>query len=579
MKKYALQFLISSIGLALATAAPNSLDTTFGAGTGKTATPVGSGNAYISDLKLTSDGKILAAGTSFNGTDFDFALGRYNTNGTVDTTFGLTPGRTITDFGGNDSIVGIAFHTTATSGVVAAGTTNNGTNNFIALARYNLNVNGVTDGSLDSAFGTAGTLSTDLGVASGVVVDGSQNILVSGTLSNDFVLYRYNSTGALDGTFGSGGKATADFGNAETSTCIALQTDGKILVAGYTYNSSTGYTDFALARFLVTGTLDPNFGTGGKVTTRILGFDKANGIVARSDGKIFLVGSSGSGAISYFGLVRYNADGTLDPTFGWSGKVLTSFGGFEIGYRVVLQPDGAILVAGSSSNGVNTDFALARYSSNGTLDNSFNSLKTHAHDSTGEVTTDFAGFNDEAHAMALLPDGRIVLGGFSIQGSGLEWFALARYSGGSLSPYTYDSSYGLRYYTGTSPFGGGSYESTELGTLSFFPYPWQNYAYSSRLQDYLYGDFTTGYLYGAQYGRLIANADGDQWYYSYCVGWIFVGNFAGTVYDGAVYSLRFGWIWPLGAGNFFYSSIYGWIKAYGNGYVFLCSYNRGTYYQ
>jgi uncharacterized delta-60 repeat protein len=576
MKKYALQFLISSIGLALASAAPNSLDPTFGAGTGKSATAVGAGNASISDLKVSSDGKILAAGTSNSGTSNDFELDRFNTDGTVDTTFG-TAGRATLNFGlfggNNDSIAGIAFHVNANSGVVAVGTTTSGATSTIALARYNLNVNGFADGTLDLNFGTTGTHAVELGVASGVVVDATQGILVSGTLNNKFVLYRYTAAGVLDATFGAGGMATVDFLAAETSTCVALQ-GAYILVGGYTYNSATGFTDFALARFLPNGALDNAFGAGGRVTARILGFDKLNSIVVQADGRIILAGSSGAGGISYFGIVRYNANGTLDGTFGYGSKLLTTFtagSGVAAGYKVILQSDGSILVAGSASNGLNTDFALVRYSSNGTLDNSFNSLRTPALDSTGKVTTDIAGFNDEAHAVAVLPTGKIVLGGFSTPSAGaFTQFALTRYSGGSVSPFTYNASYGLLYNTGgLNPFGGNTYESTELGTLFFYPWPYQNFAFSTWLGGTLYGDSVTSTLYSTQYQGLSATADGDHWYYSANLGWLYTGPL-----NGAVYSLRFGLVFPYGNGINFYSPYYGVLTAKGNGVVYLNSYNR-----
>jgi uncharacterized delta-60 repeat protein len=119
--------------------------------------------------------------------------------------------------------------------------------------------------------------------------------------------------------------------------------------------------DFALVRYNANGSLDTDFGTGGKVTTDIgSDDDSANSVAIQADGKILAAGYS-YGNNTDFALARYNADGTLDTNFGADGKVTTAIGGTDVGVSVAIQSDGNIVLAGHSDNGSNYDFAVARY--------------------------------------------------------------------------------------------------------------------------------------------------------------------------------------------------------------------------
>ena len=226
--------------------------------------------------------------------------------------------------------------------------------------------------------------------------------------------------GELDASFGSGGTVITSFGGADVASAVAIQPDGKLVVAGRT--NIAGNTVFALARYNANGGLDPAFGTGGLVTTDFGSTDQAFAVALQGDGKIVTAGRRGSDVI----VARYNADGTQDTLFGPAntpGRVITNFGATEQALALVLQPDGKIVVAGRTNkpapNG-NFDFALARYESTGTLDLTFGTA--------GLVTTDFGGSVDRAFAMALQPDGKLVVVGDSDAN-----FALARYnSDGSL---------------------------------------------------------------------------------------------------------------------------------------------------
>src|SRR5262249_17951851 len=146
----------------------------------------------------------------------------------------------------------------------------------------------------------------------------------SGSAPADFALARYTTGGSLDTTFGSGGTITTDFaGNPDQASAVALQRDGKIVVVGETNAfRGLGVEDFALARYNTRGSLDTSFGSAGKVTTDFAGGpDRAFGLAIQSDGKIVAAGYAGF----RFALVRYSTDGSLDAGFGIGGKVTTYF--------------------------------------------------------------------------------------------------------------------------------------------------------------------------------------------------------------------------------------------------------------
>ena len=195
---------------------------------------------------------------------------------------------------------------------------------------------------------------------------------------------------------------------------VALQPDGKIIAAG----SSDG--TFALARYTPDSALDSSFGSRGTVTTPFgRGSAYASALALAPDGRIVAAGVAGS----EFALARYNADGSLDTSFGDGGKVTTGFDPADVTddrvAEIVLQPDGKIVAAGTIYNGSNYDFALARYDPDGSLDSGFGA--------GGTVTTALGPNHDFASALALQPDGKIVVGGLSEQLSG-DGFALARYN-------------------------------------------------------------------------------------------------------------------------------------------------------
>jgi uncharacterized delta-60 repeat protein len=180
--------------------------------------------------------------------------------------------------------------------------------------------------------------------------------------------------GDLDTTFGTGGKSVMDpVGLLEEAYGIAIQTDGKIVLGGDSY---VDMHRFAVMRFSTSGELDTSFDGDGKVVT---GFPSLSAvgrdIAVQSDGKIVLAGyayTNTSPANYDFAVARYNANGSLDASFGTDGMVTTSLGSTgDYGYGVALQPDGKIVVAGYAGSSGAYSFAVVRYNANGTLDTSF----------------------------------------------------------------------------------------------------------------------------------------------------------------------------------------------------------------
>lgn len=235
--------------------------------------------------------------------------------------------------------------------------------------------------------------------------------------NTDFTVIRWNADGTQDTSFGTNGWARVDFfGGIDEALSVALQPDGKILVAGTVFNTSNGTSDMGLARFNANGTLDTTFATYGAPGIASLDFtggsDQALGILLLPDGKIMLGGyATIFGKPFDFGLARYNADGSLDTTFGLQGRVATDVGGGQdILVRLRLQPDGKIIAAGMSYNTTakNLDYAVARYLPSGQLDTTFSSAGK-----AGVETLDFSGADDIGFAVTLRYDGKIIMGGFT----------------------------------------------------------------------------------------------------------------------------------------------------------------------
>jgi uncharacterized delta-60 repeat protein len=334
------------------------LDDTLG-GVARFAFDVGSNLDFAHDAKLQSDGKIIIAGSSWNGYKSVFTLVRFLSNGSLDTTFG-TNGivTTLWDVNGNDSINAVAIQ--ADDKIVAVGTVNN----KIAIVRYN------ADGSLDSSFGGSGineaTIYTEINAGTSVVIQPDGKIVVAGytanaSLDHDFFVMRITTTGTADTSFNQSGVVTTDIGGDMYSYILdaVIQSDGKILVAGYSNK------DFALARYNIDGSLDAGFNGAGTVKTPIgTADDVAYSVAIQNDGKIVAGGYSWGGVSlgNDFALVRYNSDGSLDPTFG-GGKLTydLSSGNNDSIKDIALTAEGKIVAVGYSEFNNADHFAIAVY--------------------------------------------------------------------------------------------------------------------------------------------------------------------------------------------------------------------------
>ena len=362
------------------------------------------------------DDKLIAAGlanmtNTVNGVIGGFALVRYTPDGQLDPVFGSSGIVTPTQLGGDANVRALALQPDGK--IVAAGYKVFFAGRAAAVvARFN------TDGSLDAGFGSNGFVTPDIGSpghdflfalaiqSDGKIVTGGKTTGV--TASGAAVLLRYNANGTLDTGFGTGGITTVQVGSCGNSiNALQLLADGKILAAGGMDCRS------GLMRFLPNGTLDAGFGSQGAVTTLFPGntISAVNSLVLQSDGRIVALsdGNSGQGPL----LARYEADGTLDATFGVGGIAPSSFALLS-GNSAVLTTGGKIVLAGLASGGT-TRFAVARYSSGGLPDATFGN--------NGQISF-LAGMSSAGALAATVTQGnKLVLAGFGTTG-GPQRFAL-----------------------------------------------------------------------------------------------------------------------------------------------------------
>ncbi len=368
------------------------LDATFSSD-GMVTTAVGSGDDIGRAVVVQADGKIIVAGSAVIGGAADFALVRYNPDGSVDTSFG-TNGLVTTAIGaGEDLARSVVLQ--ADGKIVLAGSSYNGSNYDIAVVRYNAN------GTLDTTFDGDGKVTTAIGPADDegmdVVLQSDGKIVVAGrsdtgdntnntSLRNDFALVRFNANGSLDTTFSGDGKLSHSFGPGSDAygTAVALQGDGKIVVGGYDTTSTAG-TQFVAARYNGDGTVDTSFGGDGVADkpTGNGGVMQANDVLVQPDGKVVLAGAANGRDSTTFMLDRINADGTQDTSFGQNGVVNTlvipSGSNKSIAYGIVLQSDGKLVAAGTTFDNQRPTppaFALVRYNANGSLDLGFDAANT-----------------------------------------------------------------------------------------------------------------------------------------------------------------------------------------------------------
>ena len=348
------------------------LDDAFG-GDGKVTSTFFANESFVNDVAIQDDGKIVAAGYVVNEVTRSFqpsrfALARYNSDGTLDRTFGGN-GKVTTRVASRAKASAVAIQPDGK--IVAAGLAWKDHRFVFALARYN------TNGSLDRTFGDDGTLTTFFNFPMGetdLAIQPDGKIVLVGSVEvpdtvgdNRFVLLRYRTDGTLDPTFDRDGITMTRFdlsGRTDAfANAVAIQSDGRIVAAGV-FNGENKNGDprhgFALARYHSDGSLDGGFGRDGKVRIRVGYSSGASGVTIQTDGAVVAAGTVtdlNDPVPSRFAVTRNDADGSPDPTFGTNGAVKTRIGFQPSASDVALEPDGGILVGGSTDD----RFALVRY--------------------------------------------------------------------------------------------------------------------------------------------------------------------------------------------------------------------------
>jgi uncharacterized delta-60 repeat protein len=419
--------VLSLLAFSVALAASGDLDTSFGGDGLVTDFAVPSNPARwetVRGMVVQPDGKIVIAGTSNvpSTATHDFAVARYNSDGTPDSTFSKD-GRQVTNFGGIDQALDVVLQSNGKIVVIGQKCSNDGLVCDVALARYN------PGGAPDITFSGDGMQVTDFGGddngSFGGVAIHDNKIVVAGYMWNgtdyDFALYRYLLGGKLDSTFSGDGMVSFNFGagRQDTARDVVVQSDGKIVVVGETGNANYENNNFALARLNADGSFDTTFSGDGKQTANFGGDDYPFSVTLQANGKIVVAGTKFTATLSHFAVARFNTGGAPDVTFNGAGrKAFSVISNLNSGANdVVVQADGKIVLTGVTYNGTNDDFALVRLTNKGSFDTSFSG--------DGITTFDFGG-DDFSSVLTLQPsDGKYLLGGGTHDGTQRD-FALAR---------------------------------------------------------------------------------------------------------------------------------------------------------
>jgi len=388
------------------------LDPAF-SGDGLVNAPIGASSDQARGIAIQSDGRYVVGGWSNMAGNFDFSIARFNSDGSIDASFS-GDGIQVTSIAAGslaDRAYGLAIQ--ADGKVILAGSTANGGNDDFAIVRYD------TNGNLDATFSGDGiqttSLSTTNDVAMAVAIQADGKILAAGNSGMNFAIARYDVSGTLDVAFDGDGILTSSYGNSTSvANAMALQEDGKIIVAGYGWSGVSW--DFGVARLTSSGLPDVTFNADGKTLFHLNSTstipEEFNAVAIQSDGKILLAGRT-VGAVSgdsYDAVVmRLDSGGNLDATFGGGDGVVTlNLSNWDEFTSVEVQADGKILAAGSDGIGFG-EALIARFNTDGTLDTSFNG--------DGVLSTTFASGTSAIYDLAMAPSGQVVVAGDSYTGN------------------------------------------------------------------------------------------------------------------------------------------------------------------
>jgi len=385
-------------------------------------------NGYLDlyqDVEVQPDGKIVAAGTFYDAIwSASIQVVRLLENGSNDPSFGDNG---VFTYHKNYETGAYACHIKENGKILVAGIT---TDDLGAFAMIVLQMD--PDGVLDPSFGTSGVSYIDLGpgedIAYAMTVQQDNKILLAGYSANANylnvpVVVRLNPDGSLDNSFGINGVATVPVTETDNDfSCLDLQSDGKIVAAGHISNGLNWFSLLA-ARFDTSGVLDATYANEGILNLNLNNVDdEFFGMKIQEDDRAVLTGfTTMSNTLDFhFLAMRLTNEGLADPTFGTDGVVVMDQNPYMVGNAMVIQPDGKILIAGTSGEKMpmNNDWCLWRLNQDGTPDLSFGNQ--------GNVLTEFFGEADEARALALTGD-RIVVAGKARNVSQNFDFAIARY--------------------------------------------------------------------------------------------------------------------------------------------------------
>lgn len=428
-------------------------DTTFN-GTGVASMPVGTQGGAIG-LALSADGKITVSGYIFTSEGYELASVRFAGDGSADKSFG-SDGLVVTNIGHIRAIA--AKVRLQPDGKMVACASRGITSTKLVLARYS------ADGSPDASFSDDGWTLLEVGDnttdCADLAIQADGRITVAGTASAGnrkvFFAARFNTDGSPDINFGSGGKVTTSIGLNDEAAGLAVQVDGKIVVAGTTGPMWTS-TDIAVVRYNPDGSLDNTFDEDGKQITNFGSFPDpivtaARAVAIQDDGRIVVTGLAGPPThFTQIPVVRYRPDGSLDRAFNRTGKLLVPVGKGG-GYDLKIQDDGKLVIAGQCEQGNSPVTCVLRLEPGGHLDPTFNG--------TGKMTVNHGPGTSNANSLSLRPDGKMIVGAFASDSNNRNFATLRVNEDGSLDP-----AWGFNGITSLSL---GEYDS--FGSLAVDPF-------------------------------------------------------------------------------------------------------------
>lgn len=411
MNKFYLLILFL-VSLTLANAQTGTLDPTFGSD-GVVTTAVHPNYNMAETTVVQGDGKILVAGSAGTPSTYQMAVARYNEDGDLDTSFG-DQGKLRFPVGAVKSFVMDMAKQPDGKILLGGRTWDNVTGDF-AVVRLN------EDGSFDDTFGANGifrlaTAEIEASEAIALLEDGT--ILMVGYRDDNLAVAKITADGIMDTTFGVNGWVILPFDDlASYGDDLAIQDDGKIVIAGFVLNGENRF-QVAAARLNADGSVYTTFGTDGKVLFNVGDWnDFGEGIAIQSDGKILIGDHKWIANLDQrhdLFVARLNTDGSLDTSYGTSGVVTARLvDGANYASELVLQADGKPILMGYTIFQGLIDMAMVRFDTDGNLDSTFNG--------NGMVSFDNDGREDYGYSMALQADNKIILVGYSYGGGGSEF--------------------------------------------------------------------------------------------------------------------------------------------------------------